>query len=374
MLRNVPYKLLLPIFTLVLAYSFIWAQEKTTAEMRPHASPRQSDKPVEEFFKNIKVFRGMPRSQFPRTMDFMTASLGVDCDYCHVSPAWESDVKLAKEVSRQMVAMMRDINDKNFSGKPIVNCATCHQGHPKPVAEPPLDQIALRTRLSHEPAKPAATVSLPSAEWVINRYVEAVGGRSAFEKLNSRLIKSTLSLADGTTASQEVYMKAPDKAVFITTTHSETTSQGFTGAIGWLKNSHVRRELSGPTLNQLRFNSEFNREIRLKELFAEMRVTGKEKVGDREVYMIEAKSSYSDPRNLYFDTETGLLIRTLIEESSPLGSILDQIDFSDYRSVDGVKLPFLIRRTSQWENSVMRIIEVKHNVSISDVRFDMRTQ
>lgn len=372
MRRNTLYKFLLAIvFTLPL---FIWVHWTTTAQTRPQDSPKQSDKPVEEIFKNIKVFKGMPRSQFPRTMDFMTASLGVDCEYCHVSSAWESDAKPAKEVSREMVVMMRDINDKNFSGQVTVNCATCHQGHPKPIAEPPLDQIALRTRLGQTSTNPTTTVLLPSSEWVIDRYVEALGGKAAFEKLNSRFIKSTLSQADGTTASQEVYMKAPDKAVFITATGNEITSQGFTGAIGWLKNSHVRRELNGPTLNQLRFNAEFNREIRLKELFADMRVTGKEKLENREVYVVEARSSYSDPRKLYFDTETGLLVRTLIEEISPLGSVLDQIDFSDYRTVDGVKLPFLIRRTSQWENSVTKIISVKHNLSISDVKFDMPTQ
>ncbi|HJP90581.1 MAG TPA: c-type cytochrome [Pyrinomonadaceae bacterium] len=375
MRRNTLFKSLLTIvFILPLAYNFIWLHGRTTAQTRQQDFAKLSDKPVEEIFKNIQVFRGMPKSQFPRTMDFMTASLGVDCDYCHLSSAWESDAKPAKQVSREMILMMRNINDKNFNGKMIVNCATCHQGHPKPIAEPPLDQIALRTRVSNAPAKPITPVSLPSVEQVIDRYVDALGGRSAFEKLNTRLIKSTLSFADGTTASQEVYMKAPDKAVFVTTTGAEITSQGFTGAIGWLKNNRVRRQLSGPTLNQLRFNSEFNPEIRLKELFAEMRVTGKEKVGDREVYVVEAKPIYSDPRKLYFDTETGLLIRTLIEETCPLGSTLDQMEFSDYRNVNGVKLPFLIRRTSLWENSVMRIIEVKHNVSISDVKFDMPAQ
>lgn len=390
MLQRNLAKLLIAVFFTSLTYNIIHAQVKGTGadtvagslltEVRAtvyrseftayegqQKRAEQSDKPVEEIFKNIQVFRGLPRSQFPRTMDFMSASLGVDCDYCH-GKAWESDDKPAKQITRTMVLMMRDTNDKNFDGNLVVNCATCHQGHPKPVAQPPLDQIALRM-LNAAPAKPAAL--LPTVEQVLDQYVKALGGKPAFEKLNSRLIKSSLSLADGTTVSREVYMKAPDKAVFITTALNEVSSQGFNGAIGWLKNNDVRRELSGPTLNQLRFSAEFNREIRFKELFTQLRVTGKEKVGDRETYLVEATPVYSDALKFYFDSETGLLIRVLVEERSPLGSVWDQTDFSDYREMDGVKLPFLIRHVNMWERSITKIVEVKHNVSISDAKFDM---
>lgn len=329
----------------------------------------QDDKPVEQVFKNIQVLKGMPRSEFPRAMDFMSAALGVDCTYCH-EKAWESDAKPAKQASRSMILMMRDINDKHFGGTTTVNCATCHQGRPTTPLLPPLDQVAQR-KLNEPAAAPGAASPLPTVAQVLERYVKAVGGRGAFERLKSRYLKASLALSDGTNVTREVYMKAPNKAVFISAAPGEVTSQGFNGEVGWLKNNRVRRELNGHTLSRLRFDSEFNREVRFEELFTGLRIAGREQVGGRQVYVVEAEPASGDACKFYFDAQTGLLARMLIEEESPFGSVLDQSDYSDYRDVDGVKLPFVISRTSLWENSVTRILKVEHNVSIDDIKFNL---
>ncbi len=328
----------------------------------------QQEQTVEQIFKNIQVLKGMPQSQFTGAMDFMMAALGVNCNYCHVG-AWENDFMTAKRVSREMILMMRDINDKTFGGRMVVNCATCHQGRPKPVSAAPLDQDALRKMNAVD--NPSSVKSLPTAEQLIDKYVRAVGGRAAFEKLNSRVIKSSLLLSGGATLSQEVYMKAPNKAVFIDTAADEVSFRGFDGTVGWSMNNQVQRRLKGAVLNQLRFNSEFNSEIRLTELFTEMRVTGKEKIGQHETYAVEAKPVYGDPQKLYFDARTGLLLRVLIEIGTSFGPILDQTDFSDYRKVDGVRLPFLLRRTSLFDNSTTKVKEVRHNIPIDDAKFSM---
>jgi hypothetical protein len=99
------------------------------------ASAQSNDLPVEQTKKNIKVLQGLPSSQLIPVMAFMSNSLGVTCGQCHVKE-WESDEKPAKETARKMIAMERDINTRNFDGKTVVTCNSCHQGHILPNGVP----------------------------------------------------------------------------------------------------------------------------------------------------------------------------------------------------------------------------------------------
>src|SRR5262249_48244051 len=106
------------------ALAFLLAVIMTPAHLPAQSSepPNGTDKPVEEVFHNIQVFRGMPQSELLPVMHFMRASLGVRCDHCHVAENdmyWKDD-KPAKAKARQMIRMVDDINDKNFGGQPVV--------------------------------------------------------------------------------------------------------------------------------------------------------------------------------------------------------------------------------------------------------------
>ena len=100
----------------------------------------QENKPAEEVFKSIQMLKGMPAGRLLRVMELGYArSLGVNCTHCHVADAWEKEEKPAKQIARDMYAMMTAINNeqlkkiKNLKGpNPIVNCTTCHRGQTKP--------------------------------------------------------------------------------------------------------------------------------------------------------------------------------------------------------------------------------------------------
>ena len=79
------------------------------------------DKPAEQVYKNIQVFKGLPSSQLLGAMNFMAGSLGVACNHCHVPNQFSKDDKPAKQTARQMIQMMRKINDDNFGGKLNIN-------------------------------------------------------------------------------------------------------------------------------------------------------------------------------------------------------------------------------------------------------------
>jgi len=100
----------------------------------------KEDQPAEVVFKNIQLLKGVPAARMLSIMDVAyKTSLDVSCTYCHDPESWASDEKNEKRVTRQMILMMREINEKYLkpmkglkSDTPVVNCTTCHRGQEKP--------------------------------------------------------------------------------------------------------------------------------------------------------------------------------------------------------------------------------------------------
>src|SRR5438477_12152280 len=99
-------------------------------------SPANEGKTAEQVYKNIKVLQGTPANELNQSMHLMKGALGADCLYCHIEREWEKDVKPPKEVARAMITMMMDINKRQFGGRQVVTCSTCHNGRPVPLDAP----------------------------------------------------------------------------------------------------------------------------------------------------------------------------------------------------------------------------------------------
>jgi photosynthetic reaction center cytochrome c subunit len=343
------------------------------------ALARQQEKPVEQTRKNIKVLNGLPDSQLVPVMSFMASSLGVECDYCHVVKdnrlVPELDDKPAKQTARRMIRMTFDINKNNrdiFASTGAITCYTCHRGQTSPATLP-----ALPVQLPSPTSRPEAGADekLPTVDQILDHYVTALGGKAAMEKLKTRVTKGTQTSANGASGSLEIYQTAPNKRLAVLTMPNGVFQTGYDGKVGWSKNPRGQSELQGEQLAQLKVFSDFYSALHLKDLYPEMVVSGKEKIGDASVWVMVSAVSDKRIEKLYFDTQTGLLLRVSGLTLTPLARIPDQMDFADYREVDGVKLPFSITQsainpTAGWTR---RIAEVKHNVPIDDARFNMPT-
>jgi hypothetical protein len=268
--------------------------------------------------------------------------------------------------------MVFDINRSNFNGEKRVTCYTCHRGQTEPVALPPLPQSPPEGGAAGSKDKKPDT-PLPTVDQVLSRYVEALGGRTALERLKTRVMKGSQIRFDGTASPLEIYRAAPNKLVAIVTTANGVVASGFNGTVGWSRNPRGQRELSGEQLAQMKRTAEFYSDLRLKELYPKMTLEGTEKVGDREAYVIRTQVSEKRVEKLYFDTQTGLLVRNLGLDETILGYIPDQQDLSDYREVDGVKLPFSIQMSyvDPWVGWTRKFTEVKHNVPVEETKFNI---
>jgi hypothetical protein len=219
--------------------------------------------------------------------------------------------------------------------------------------------------------KPAA--GMPTVDEILDKYVKAVGGKEAIEKVTSRVEKGTFELPSfGASGIVETYAKAPNKtALVIEIGGFGKVENVFDGTKGWSSDPQSGlRELSGTELAMTKRDADLHRSLKLKSQYTKMEVTGKMKVGDSEAYVITATPAEGKPEKLYFDTSSGLLTRMDVEAETPQGAMAFQIYLQDYKPVDGVKVPYTLRRESEAFGMVIKYTDVKHNVAIEDTKFN----
>jgi len=212
-----------------------------------------------------------------------------------------------------------------------------------------------------------STKNAPTVDQVIDRYIKAVGGTAAIEKITTRVMRGSL-VTSGGTARLEVYEKTPNKFLVIVENSAAGLSQnGFNGVVAWSQNAQRgSREMKGPEVENFKREYDLHREIKLKEFYPKMSVTGRETIGDRDAFVVEAATVDGVSEVLYFDVGTGLLFR---RDVTVQGTTL-QAYLEDYREVDGIKIPFTIRRSRSDFSFTYKFDEVKHNIAVEDSKFN----
>jgi hypothetical protein len=226
-------------------------------------------------------------------------------------------------------------------------------------------------------AQTAPQESLPSVDKILEKYVGALGGKAAIEKLTSRVAKGTFEMDQMPgPATEEIYEKAPNKQLSITDAPSfGVVKRAFNGTVGWQDMPQTGlQDVTGDQLAAMKRYSDFYREIKLQELYPKMTVKGKESVNGHDAYVVEATPADGPPELMYFDVGSGLLVRAQGQAEGPNGTVTIDYTFDDYREVDGINIPFVIHQSMGDFAFTIRLTEVKHNVPIEDAKFDKPTQ
>jgi hypothetical protein len=337
-------------------------------------SPASEGKTAEQVYKNIKALQGTPANELNQSMHLMKGAVGLDCTYCHIEREWEKDVKPAKDVARKMIVMMNEINTRQFGGRQVVTCNTCHNGRPIPAAMP-----AFPVAEPSVAAKPA----LPAVDQILAKYVEALGGEPALRKVTGRVITGTQYIPTGpggttpTPAAVERYQKAPNLAVTIFRAPAYAISEGFDGTTAWSQNQAGRvTEPVKLDIARAARAADLYEPLNLKRQYAQLTVRGIETVNGRDAYLVVGVPQGDKPESLYFDTQTGLLLRKQTVLPTPIGDSPFQMDFEDYRDTgSGVKVPFVIHmnpanpRTELAPDATLRITKVEDNTAIDNAKF-----
>lgn len=285
-----------------------------------------------QHYKNVQVLKDIPVEELIPAMDFITGALGVQCTFCHVQEGpfpqgYEKDDKKNKQTAREMMKMMRQINETSFSGRTQVTCATCHNGHERPQPYPPL--------LTAARVAPAPAGQLPSASELFARYEQAIGGDAAIAKLSSRhIVAQVTANPGGGGATVDSFYRAPD--LFLQ--QAGGRSAGFDGTRAWRSAGGGPQVLNGMDADDARLAGLFYRNLRLSELYSQAKTEGADKISSKDVYVVRAAvkgGRYTDL--LYFDAGTSLLLRRTTLARTALGPSIQSTDFENYQDVDGVK-------------------------------------
>ncbi len=224
-------------------------------------------------------------------------------------------------------------------------------------------------------AAPAATkpaAAMPTGDEVVDHYVMAIGGRAAWLKLNSRVSKGTIEIPamNNLSGTVEIHEKAPNLMLAVINLGGAAFEQGFDGTIAWQDNpQNGLRVLSGGELDDARREADFYHSLDLRKNYTKLTVTGIERVNEHDTYAVEAARTDGAPDKMYFDMQSGLLVRSVKHRYTPDGVAEFQADVEDYTEVDGVKLPFTVHQSGASAAFVIHFTEVQHNLQLTDAQF-----
>ena len=385
----------------------------------PPTAENMKGKTAAQFYKKIEVLKDIPATEIHPAMEYITLALGVGCPYCHTIGKFDVEDKREKHVARSMIAMTMALNSTVFDNKREITCYTCHRGAAKgaptlvfPGEKAPAEKTAteifpalavknitgidpsMAPSMAPEtvvsgpapaaPAKPAPAAPLPATEEVFAKYAQALGGNAAIGKVTSVVHKGMVEMLvpappapPGTppvppamgTVPAEFDRKIPGKQVVsIQFPGRPANMVGYDGAIGW--HGTPLREDTGGELGLLKDLAEFPPAFKFRDDHTKVQVDAMEKIDGHDAYrVVGVRPDGSAVDRLYFDAQTGLLLRSYTTMQSVIGAFPEETNYDDYRDVTGVKIPYTVRVVSAEGNRTYKWAQVDANAPVDDSKF-----
>ena len=337
---------------------------------------QSSDQKAEQVFKNIQSFKGQRADMLNPTMVLFEAALGVGCGYCHDADAnkRELDVKPQKAIARQMIEMVNNINKTTFRGQARVSCFTCHQGRAIPVGVPNVTNHPLPLALGEDydaSLPPAAPIPTVTPGQVIDKYIAALGSVQQVGTLDAvGTITQRRPGRDFPAQQIEILSKAPGMGLTITKAGQNDNLLAYGSTGGWARAGNTApRDLRKAEADGAMLEDPFNLPSHLKQMLLEPKMDRSEMIDGHEDFVITAKTQNLPRVQAYFEKNTGMLERLVYYNDSYFGLYPTEIDYRDFRDVNGRKVPY------QWVISQTRNREFTYAMQtvkagpIEDARF-----
>jgi len=335
---------------------------------------------AEEIFKNIPVIKGIPVDEFMDTMGMFSNALAMNCTDCHTSDSTSAWANFAKDtplkmMARRMALMVQGINKNNFAGERKVTCYTCHHGEQKPKSNAGLTvQYSAPIEDPNEvDIPPRGYPNAPTADAVFNKYLQAVGGAQRAGAITSITAKGTYVGydTDHGKVPVDILVKAPNQRSHIVHALFGDKVVVTDGRNGWFSSPDKPApliQLTGGNLDGAKLDSMVWFPTLLKTMATNWRV-GSTSIEDKDVQVVQGTVGGQN-FNLYFDEETGLLLRMVRFADSLMGRVPTQMDFSNYKEVNGVKMPFTIITTWTDNQTTTELTSIQANQAIDAAKFN----
>ncbi len=324
-------------------------------------------KTASQQFKNIQVLKDVPADQLVPAMQFITASLGVDCEYCHVEHAFDKDDKKPKVTARKMMEMMITINNENFESHRVVTCYTCHQGGAHPVGIPEITEHEKKPQLMED--SPVSAMGNPAPDVLLDQYLAAVGGADALRKIKSRVAKGTVTAFGDQHMPIDIYAKAPDMRVSVMHMKEGESVTAYNGKVGWLAVPGRVHMMNAQESFGARMDANFEFAAYVKSLYSKWETLPGEKIDGHDTWLVVGRKEGEPPLKLFLDQKSNLPVRMIRYTDSPLGYNPTQIDYADYRTADGIKIPYRWTIARPGNRFTVQVEQLQQNVAVDDAKF-----
>lgn len=313
----------------------------------------QQDLKCEDVYANIKAFKGVPAMDLIPSMEFMAASMKWECKDCHDTTDFSKETHNI-ETTRKMIELQRDINAKWFDGRLEVTCMTCHRGEEHPTNLPLPDGTVLRHGRMSNPPKPADLMA---------KHTAAVGKMPAMLTLNGTLTAPNDATHEVETKPIEFVQAEGGKFKIVSGDRnivSDGTKVTYYGAELWGEPVFFFQRVGRSWLGEKAFDG-----------LTGHAVAGKDKVGNKDVLVVRSsRASTGSQEELYFDLETGLLLKVVNMKRSSLGTVVTGYEYDQFKLVDGSLVPMRVTLTmaggQQW---VMEFKEAKTSATVDESLF-----
>ena len=335
---------------------------------------------ADQVFKNIQVLKGIPVDEFMGTMGLFSAALTVCCGDCHTgagtsNPKWEDDPP-SKLMARRMIQMVNAINKNSFGGRQVVTCWTCHRGTPAPAITPSIDTIYATEPVIVPPdVLPTAQASSapPTIDQIFDKYIQALGGSDRLSKLTSYSASGTSQLfGEAQADAVEIYAKAPNQLATVVHQREGDLVRSFDGRDAWVVLPLTvvpEYPLTVGALEGAKLDAQLAFPNQLKQFFNTWRVSYPTTLDGHDVNVVQASGAARMVATFYFDKQSGLLTRVIHYAPSAVGRVPVQFDYSDYRPVAGVMLPFKWAYGWLSGREEYTLTDVHPNVTIDPAKF-----
>jgi len=352
------------------------AQQPSSAQVAAStpATPQMSEK----VFKNVQVLKGITVDEFMGTMGVFTTSLSLCCGNCHTgagtsNPKWEDDPP-RKKTARAMVTMVQNINRQNFGGRQVVTCWTCHRGQLSPSVTPPLDFAYGEAVVNPPDVLARDQNAAKTVDQIWTRFIEAEGGAARVNALKSYTGKGKSLLFGEVGEGNPAEVFAKDDGHYTAIVHQQEGDvvRAFDGMNAWWQlplTVTPQYPLTATLLEGQRFDAVMAFPWKARTFFNNWRVSFGQTIDGTDVDVIQGSLPSGMIGTLYFDKKTGLLKRYIRYANTMVGRIPTQVDYSDYRDVAGVKMPFRMVLTWTDGRNIIALNEIVPNARVDAARF-----
>jgi hypothetical protein len=219
-----------------------------------------------------------------------------------------------------------------------------------------------------------AADALPKAEEILDKFVEATGGKAAYEKVHNEKATGTFDfVGKGVKGTMVNYRAEPNKMYTrVELENIGAVEDGTDGETAWTLSA-----LQGPHIKQGEERAIALREATLRapvewrKLYKSAETAGVEDVNGQACYKVVVTPNEGKPETQYYDKKNNLMVKMTMTVVSQMGEIPTETTVSDYKEQDGLLTPRKSHHSALGQEFEITISQIEYNVDIPPGQFDL---